>query len=157
MEQKEVKIQIPEGYEIDEEKSTFEKIVFKAKVKQLPKSWEELKLINGYYINGESITLKYSNGLAHFHNKNVWPTKEYAEAALALSQLLQLRQVYNDGWEPDWSNNLIEKFCITLVENKITINVVYTYSAVLSFKSKELAMKFLTNFKNLIETAKPLL
>ena len=31
METKELKIQIPEGYEIDKEKSTFEKIVFKKK------------------------------------------------------------------------------------------------------------------------------
>ena len=29
MEQKEIKINIPDGYEIDKEKSTFEKIVFK--------------------------------------------------------------------------------------------------------------------------------
>ncbi len=33
METKELKIQIPEGYEIDKENSTFEKIVFKKKKK----------------------------------------------------------------------------------------------------------------------------
>ena len=29
--EKEIKIQVPEGYEIDKEKSTFEKIIFKKK------------------------------------------------------------------------------------------------------------------------------
>ena len=40
METKELKIQIPDGYEIDKEKSTFEKIVFKKKDTK-PRSWEE--------------------------------------------------------------------------------------------------------------------
>jgi hypothetical protein len=34
---KEIVISIPEGYEIDKEKSTFEKIVFKKKEQTLPK------------------------------------------------------------------------------------------------------------------------
>lgn len=44
MDTKKLKINIPEGYEIDKEKSTFEEIVFK-KVEdpftKLPKNWEE--------------------------------------------------------------------------------------------------------------------
>ena len=39
METKELKITIPEGYEIDKEKSTFEKIVFKKKDTK-PRSWK---------------------------------------------------------------------------------------------------------------------
>lgn len=35
MEEKVIKIKIPEGYEIDKEKSTFEKIVFKLKPKKI--------------------------------------------------------------------------------------------------------------------------
>ena len=43
MEAKEMKIQVPEGYEIDREKSTFDSIVFKkVEEKALPKSWEDL-------------------------------------------------------------------------------------------------------------------
>lgn len=38
MKTKEFKIQMPEGYEIDKENSTFEKIVFKKIEKELPKS-----------------------------------------------------------------------------------------------------------------------
>ena len=37
MENKELKIEVPQGYEIDKENSTFEKIVFKKVEKELPK------------------------------------------------------------------------------------------------------------------------
>ena len=40
METKELKITIPEGYEIDKDNSTFEKIVFKKKDTK-PRSWKE--------------------------------------------------------------------------------------------------------------------
>ena len=41
MEQKELKITVPEGYEVDTEQSTFECIVFKPIKKELPKTQEE--------------------------------------------------------------------------------------------------------------------
>ena len=40
MEAKELNIEISKGYEIDKEKSTFAKIVFK-KIDNRPKTWEE--------------------------------------------------------------------------------------------------------------------
>lgn len=55
MEAKEMKIQVPEGYEIDREKSTFESIVFKkVEVKDLPKSWEGLLGVSGCYVDSNS-------------------------------------------------------------------------------------------------------
>lgn len=51
MKDRELKIEVPDGYEIDKEKSTFEKIIFKKVEKELPKSWEELKIISGYYLD----------------------------------------------------------------------------------------------------------
>ena len=42
METRNLKIQIPEGYEIDKKESTFENIVFR-RVDDLPKRWEDLK------------------------------------------------------------------------------------------------------------------
>ena len=51
METKELKIEVPEGFEIDREKSTFEKIVFKKVERDLPKRWEDLKTIKGYYVH----------------------------------------------------------------------------------------------------------
>ena len=48
---KEIKIEVPQGYVIDKEKSTFEKIVFK-KIDNRPKTWEEYcKLTKGICSN----------------------------------------------------------------------------------------------------------
>ena len=50
-EEKTIEIIAPEGYEVDKEKSSFEKIVFRALPdKGLPRSWEELNNVSGYYI-----------------------------------------------------------------------------------------------------------
>ena len=50
---KELKIEVPQGYEIDKEKSTFEKIVFK-KVEDLPMRFDEMKIRIGYISNSSS-------------------------------------------------------------------------------------------------------
>lgn len=57
------KINIPEGYEIDKDESTFEKIVFKKIEKKLITSWEELHSIKGYYVKGDSSIIKKGSGL----------------------------------------------------------------------------------------------
>ena len=60
MKEKELKIRIPEGYEIDKEKSTFEHIIFK-KVNtfaKLPKTWKEYCIYtkgNTCYYHNDSI------------------------------------------------------------------------------------------------------
>ena len=155
MEQKEIKIQIPEGYEIDKELSTFEKIVFKAKAKKLPKSWKELEIVNGFYTNSNSNVCAADCSTID-SSRNIWPTKEYAEASIALAQLLQLTRVYNAGWEPDWTDGSC-KNCIYISADKIQLDIWKTTNFILAFKTGELAQQFLTNFKDLIEIAKPLL
>ena len=155
METKEMKIQVPEGYEIDKENSTFEKIVFKRK--ELPKSWEDLITVKGYCVTTFSkIEDCCEECYTYKENKNIFPTREEAEACLALAQLCQLRDRYNDGWKPDWKD-FEEKFNIFYSENKIVKGFGYISSSVLAFKTKEIRDKFLENFRDLIEIAKPLL
>ena len=158
METKEFKIQVPEGYEIDKEKSTFEKIVFKKVEKELPKSWEELEFINGFYVSSLSSIYKAKENIPSIESsKNIFPTKEEAEACLALAQLCQLRDSYNDGWKPDWENGMEIKWCIELFKENIHEKTQIYFNKILAFKTKELRDKFLENFKGLIEIAKPLL
>ena len=157
METKEFKIQVPEGYKIDKENSTFEKIVFK-KVDDLPKSWEELEFIDGFFVSSLSDIAKIGNNTTNDeNNKNVFPTKEEAEACVALAQLCQLRDRYNDGWKPDWENGMEIKWCIELFKGNIYENTQIYFNKILTFKRKELRDKFLENFRDLIEIAKPLL
>lgn len=157
METKEFKIQVPEGYEIDREKSTFEKIVFKKVENELPKSWEDLYEVGGWFVDFHSDVV--TSGSMHTGDsvKNRFPTKEEAEACLALSQLCQLRDRYNDGWKPDWEDYNQFKWCIDVFKDNIR-KVAYLFvKKVLVFKTEELRDKFLENFRDLIETAKPLL
>ena len=156
METKEFKIQVPEGYEIDKEKSTFEKIVFK-KVDDLPKSWDELKKISGAYVNENSKICDSKMVATYNFYKNMFPSKEEAEACLALAQLCQLRDRYNGGWKPDWEEHTERKHCIEFCKNVITKYEVSISRKVLHFKTEELRDRFLENFKDLIEIAKPLL
>lgn len=157
-EEKTITITAPEGYEVDKEKSSFEKIVFRALPdKELPRSWGELNNVSGYYVT-DTADLKVYSFLACETNRNTWPTKEEAEASIALAQLCQLRDRYNGGWKPDWGRESDElKHCVNIECGKITANIWRTTQHVLTFKTPELRDKFMENFSDLIEKAKPLL
>ena len=158
MKTREFKIQVPKGYVIDKEKSTFEKIVFKKVEKELPKSWDDLEIISGFYVDSLSRVIKTSGEIYTEENyKNTFPTKKEAKACLALSQLCQLRDRYNDGWKPDWDNGKEYKYSIVINNGRPFVETYFNVQKVLSFKTEELRDKFLENFRDLIETAKPLL
>ena len=149
-------IEIPKGYEIDQEKSTFEKIVFKEIKKGLPKTWEELTKVEGYYVGTSGYVCDYQ-GATKEVNKNVFATQEQAEAAVALAQLSQLRDAYRQGWKPDWQNHRIKKYCIFVEDDNFRIDHWYTRQYFLSFESQAIAQEFLENFRDLIEKARPLM
>jgi len=153
--EKTIQINVPEGYEIDKEKSTFENIVFKPIKKGLPKSWEELEDVSGHFVSSQS-DVQYSSGAIRGSAMNNFTTKEQAEAVLALAQLSQLREVYRAGWEPNWADGN-SKFVITRYDDNIGIDSYVKTSYFLSFQSKEVRDMFLENFRDLIEQAKPLM
>ena len=157
METKEFKIQVPEGYEIDRENSTFEKIVFKKIERELPKKWEDLYEVGGWFVDFHSKVVTSGSMRTADSVKNRFPTKEEAEACLALAQLCQLRDRYNGGWRPDWDDGGEQKYAIKIENNKTVKYILTSTSSVLSFKSVNLRDEFLENFRDLIETAKPLL
>lgn len=160
---KELKIEVPQGYEVDKEKSTFEKIIFKKIKVELPKTWEEFCeqtpiknlefFINPFSgINGRSYQSRQRNA-----DRNLLSTKEDAEAYLALIQLHRLRDIYRQDWKPDWSNEYQKKHVIEYRINTFKIDVLYSTQCFLSFQSQEIAEEFFNNFKDLIEKAKELI
>ena len=157
METKEFKIQVPEGYEIDKENSTFENIVFKKEERKLPKKWEDLYEVKGWFVDFHSDVVTSGSMRTADSVKNRFPTKEEAEACLALAQLCQLRDRYNDGWRPDWINNKEYKYSIVINKGEPFVETYFNVQKILAFKTEELRDKFLENFRDLIETAKPLL
>ena len=86
----------------------------------------------------------------------MFPTKEEAEACLALAQLCQLRDRYNDGWKPNWIDGT-EKHSIYFYSDEIYSSYIYQTQKILTFKTRKLRDQVLENFRGLIETAKPLL
>lgn len=126
------------------------------KKKKLPKSWEELKKITGYIVDNQS-HIDPTHVCETIHaNKNIFATKEQAEASVALAQLSQLREVYRNGWAPDWSDDEY-KDCIIFVKDKIETSEARNINCFLSFEDPETRDLFLDNFRDLIKKAKPLM
>jgi hypothetical protein len=160
-----VVVEIPEGYEFDQENTIPGKIVFKKKPltleERMPKSWMELKKIKGYYVSSQ-LSKIFSVDRVNINDavdKNVFATEDQAEAALALAQLSQLREVYREGWTPDWRDHSKDKQCIIYKEGDGGLMVVeFTFTRhFLSFQSFEVAQLFLNNFRDLIMEALPLM
>lgn len=158
-------INVP-GYVLDTENSTPGKIVLKAvttaveepKKPALPKTWKELKKISGYYVTSSSTIQDHcEEEFISNTDKNVFATKEQAEASQALAQLSQLREVYRQGWVPDWSNGDQLKYCIHYGDTLIKLTYMRQESQFLSFQSKVIAEQFLENFRDLIQQARPLM
>lgn len=131
--------------------------------KELPKSWEELERYkkgkpSGFYAYRNDTIVECIS----FNNTNcrsypiVFATKEQAEASIALAQLSQLREVYRNGWVPDWSDINQLKSCIYFENSKIIIRNRWELNCFLSFQDVEIRDLFLDNFEELIEKAKPL-
>lgn len=147
MEPKDIKITIPEGYEIDMEKSTFERIVFKKK--KVINSWEDLKKVGGYYINTCS-SITYAGDLLENYNehRNVFLNEKYAKSALAMAQISQLLPYYNTDNNYNTSHY---KYCITRDLNNIVIHQWSSTYHLLSFNTIGEAERFLKYNMQLIK------
>ena len=147
--EKELKIEVPQGYEIDRQKSTFEKIVFK-KIPDNPKTWEDYcSLMKGktvYYTNCNTITV---SGFSDAHDK--FATKKRAEQFIALGKLLQLRDYWVKGYD---------KFSYIVWSDNCSMVYVCYWAGVtpypLTFPTKEMAEEFKDCFSDLIKQAFPL-
>ena len=146
--EKELKIEVPQGYEIDRHKSTFEKIVFK-KIPDNPKTWEDYcKLTKGSYSNYASTTnMVYKD--RHTGAYNEFTTKERAEQFIALGKLLQLR----DYWVGDWKRNSDN---IYIIYKNVIMAAVHNSDFPLTFPTREMAEEFKDCFEDLIKQAFPL-
>lgn len=127
METKEVKINIPEGYEIDKENSTFECIKFKKKVNEI-NTWKDIKFISGSFINNSAVITNVPIISKEDNDKNVFVSEKYAKSALALAQISQLMPYYggeitNEEWKNDnWKYSIDVDAKGLLYLNQVTHN-----------------------------------
>lgn len=138
-------IEIPEGYEIDKERSSLEKgnIVFKKLPKNKILRWKDIKYISGVYIDSGSTLHEYACRIISSNDINIFVNEKYAKSALAYAQLSQVYQHYNKN--EDWGNHLIDKYCVIRLDNELKIVPLRTYFSHWSFATKEEAELFLEN------------
>lgn len=153
-EQKSISIEVPDGYEIDNEKSTFTNIVFKPIEVKCPKSWEDAFIGNpifGYWIGAPSEIIE-SDVNALPADKNVFKTEKQAKSALAYAQITQLIALpcYNGDWIPDWENRNEEKYFPYRANNIILSGIVYTEFQHVAFKSYDVYKAFIENHEDLL-------
>ena len=148
MEEKHLTIQVPEGYEIDKEKSTFENIVFKQK-KEV-KRWEDLKSIKGCYINNDSMILGRYNCPVISEYRNIFATEKQAKSALAFAQITQLLPYYGGYTEfRNGANNYVIGYCPDSEQFMIDCWEHYIYSQ-FHFESQKSAEEFIKNNEDLL-------
>lgn len=160
MKTKELNIVVPDGYEIDEENSTLNKILFK-QIK--PISWEHLNSITGYYVISNSEVRSASSFDPKKSDKNIFKTEDQAKAAIALAKISQLIPLYikryyeeNPYWEPDWVRSDY-KYCIGVINDSFYVISYLHLRFFIAFPTEEIAEKFLSEQAVLLRLAKPLL
>lgn len=160
METKELKIQVPKGYEIDTENSTFECIKFKPIKKDI--TYEDVCnsiFETGYYINNRSEIVRINDFVDDTRiDKNNATNRKQLERLLALNQLLNIAEYYNK-LHP--SNTLATYTIIGQIHEKSIIYETYTYNlngwlygVVVLFNKKEDAQAVVDNpnFRNILDT-----
>ena len=155
MNTKKLKINIPEGYEIDRENSTFEEIVFKKvedPLAKLPKTWEEYcKQTEGYvsyfFSSPKSIIKSWFEG-----SYNEFITEERVKQYVALGRLLQLRDYWVKGYN---------EFRYAVYGDRLDGTAICDWrdniNHPLTFPTREMAQKFVECFKDLMKKAHPLI
>ena len=143
--EKELNIIPPIGYEIDRQKSTFEKIIFK-KIQENPKTWEE-------YCKQTEDNVSY---FCSIHNSIIkswfegyyyeFMTEERVKQYVALGKLLQLRDYWVSNWKDDSNNSVavIYHFEGEIVNINVSKKRSLSYS--LTFPTREMAQKFIKCF-----------
>lgn len=154
---KTLRIEIPNGHEIDIEKSDISKgvVVFKEVTKKYPISVKDID--RPFFIDAFGDILR--GGGIGYQGVNQVSTKERAEALIALIQLVELRDAWNkiDDFEADWTDRNESKYCIINRAGKVEIEEMLTWVTPLSFGSAETSELFFEAFRDLIEKAKEFL
>ena len=143
MDTKEIKITVPEGYEIDKENSTFECIKFKKKRLTYEDVAEKLFKQKKTYFCGTSAEISYfkptTEGAQLANNAT---SEKQLKRLLAINKLMNVAEYLNDGWKPDYFSDGIPKWTIIYNKEKHTFDFhqewFICYSPVV-FKSAKLA------------------
>jgi hypothetical protein len=168
--EKERKITAPEGCEIEKVELVdgVAVVTFREKKRKLPHSWEEccemfpMKIPYNFAVKRSDLMADDFIFLNSYHNRLLEDMEKFtgnratAEAVLAFTQLIQLRECYNGYWVPD-SKEVPKPYCIDFADGIIRCaRYDHLQTSVLFFKTEKLRDEFLRHFRPLIEKLKPL-
>lgn len=155
-ENKTLEILAPEGYEIDKEKSTFEKIVFKP----VEKCWRytedccDSEWINGYRIL-DDISKIVAVSRPHIReNRSIFATEKQAKSALAMAQISQIMK--NDPrfgghiTHEEWGNCRMIKYVVCRYSNEISMDIRYDTYEFIAFHTAEQRDLFFKENRDLV-------
>lgn len=158
MEEKELKIQVPDGYEIDKENSTFECIKFKPVKRNI--TYNDICYIlfkdkNNFFITTKGNITDSNLSWDSAIEKNNATNKEQLERILALNQLYNIAEYYNNLH----SKQDTLKYCIILEKGHDYDILEYQkmhcqFGVVVLFSSKEDAQAVVDNpnFREILDT-----
>ena len=147
----EIEFNIPEGYVVDNSKSTENKIVCKPIEPKYPKLWEDAfwaKPISGFDIELYNSDIRSATS----REKALFKTKKQAASSLAYAQLTQLMALpcYNGNWVPNWDDLSQQKYFIIRLKSDIVKLDYSSYFSFLAFKSEKVRDEFFNNHMDLI-------
>ena len=148
--EQEIKITVPDGYEIDKENSTFECIRFKKKTER----WiDKTKSITGFYINADSsITQAFCAN--DDKARNVFATRKQAESARAMAQISQIMandERFGGPVTMDEVATREPKPTIVGYQNEVRKDTTYGYNIFLAFHTEEQRDLFLEENEDLVK------
>lgn len=147
MNTKEIKITVPEGYEIDRENSTFDCIKFKKKKGLTYKDVSEKLFTDrvAYFVGDGAAIDSYIPSLDdETHLANNATSEKQLQRLLAINKLMNVAEYLNGGWKPNWKDSLKSKWYILWdhCSNKFEIGYRNSYMGGLAyFKTPDLALQ----------------
>lgn len=145
MNTKEIKITVPEGYEIDKENSTFECIKFKKKGLTYENVAEKLftKRITWYIDSSAKIEKTFMpEGYEMTYGIYATSPKQLLRF-LAINKLMNVAEYLNEGWKPDWEDGTDKWYLLWQGYTKKldTIGLSHIQYGVPVFRTKNLALQ----------------
>ena len=155
---KELRVEVPEGYEIDKENSTFECIKFKPKG---IKTWNNLCKagdvsdeiwLSGYCLDEDSNICMVHRLRVNNRNRNIFLTEKEAKSARAAAMISQLMPYYGGAiTDEEWDDKGMRKFVIIRRCNRVFFDVNYTFYEYLAFYTEEQRDSFYKNNEQLVK------
>ena len=156
METKEIKIKVPELYDIDKENSTFDCIKLKP-IQSRFSDYDGTKKIFGFCIGGGSAIIEIKEVDNYYNYKSArgfFATEKQAKSALAMAQISQI--MANDDrfggvvTDEEW-NKGIDKYVLTKEIGEMIRSVTWRVYCILAFHTEEQRELFLEENEQLVK------